>query len=62
LPIGAEGADEGVLGDVLALAPVLHVAADQGDDPVLVLAHQQVECRRIATLHAADQFEVQLLG
>jgi hypothetical protein len=27
---------------------------------MLVLAHQQVECRAVATLHALDQFVVEL--
>ena len=45
---------------VLALAPVGEIAADQPDDPMLVLAHQQVECLAVALLHAPDQFVVEL--
>jgi hypothetical protein len=40
----------------------MDVASDQGDYPVLVLAHQQIECRAVATLDTPDQLEVQLLG
>src|SRR5690606_4057230 len=46
---------------VLAFAPVADVASDQRRDPVLVLAHQQVEGGTVATLHAPDQFLVELL-
>ena len=53
-------AQEGFLRDVLALAPVGDVAADQADDPMLVLAHQQVERRTVAALHAPDQLLVEL--
>jgi hypothetical protein len=56
------GAHESVLGHVLALAPVVHVAADQRQDPVLVLAHQQVECGAVPALYALDQLEIQLDG
>src|SRR3546814_2526638 len=62
IPDRAVGADEGVLGHVLAFAPVGDVAPDQRRDPVLVLAHQQVERGAVAALYAADQFLVQLLS
>src|SRR5690606_21584994 len=51
----AVGAQEGFLGHVLAFAPVADVAADERDDPVLVLAHQQVERGAVAALHALHQ-------
>ena len=56
----AVGADEGFLGDVLAFAPVVDVAPDQAGDPMLVLAHQGIEGRAVAALHAPDQLLVQL--
>src|SRR3546814_7831437 len=62
MPARAVGADEGVLGHVLALAPGGDVAPDQGRYPVLVLAHQQVERGAVAALHATDQFLVQVLS
>src|SRR3546814_13821710 len=52
IPDRAVGADEGVLGHVLALAPVGDVAPDQRRDPVLVLEHQQVERGAVAALFA----------
>ncbi|MNV22253.1 hypothetical protein D3C71_1132190 [compost metagenome] len=54
-------ADERVLGDILTFTPVGDVAPDQRHDPMLVLAHQDIERRTFAALHAPDQFKVQLL-
>jgi len=59
---GAVGADEGVLGHVLHLRRVAHEAADHGRDPVLVLAHQQVEGGLVPFLGLADQFGVDFVG
>jgi len=40
----------------------MDVTPDQRHHAMLVLAHQQVEGRAVAALHAPDQLEVQLLG
>ena len=44
-----------------ALGVIGHEAADDGADPVLVLEHQQVECRLVATLYTFDQFQVEFV-
>src|SRR5690606_20984917 len=59
-PDRAVGPDEGLLRDVLALAPVVHVAPHDRGDPVLVLADQEVERGQVALLHAADEVVVGL--
>src|SRR3546814_9552487 len=51
IPDRAVGADEGVLGHVLAFAPVGDVAPDQRRDPVLVLAHQDRKSTRLNSSH-----------
>ena len=54
-------ADESVLGHVLTFTPVRDVAPDQRDDPMLILAYQDIERPALATLHTSDQLQVQLL-
>src|SRR5690606_1397847 len=57
----APGAQEGFLGDVLDLAAIGDIARDQPRDPVLVLAHQQVEFGLVAALYPRHQLAVPLV-
>ena len=57
----AVGTDERLLGDVLAFGVVVHEAADDGADPVLVLEYQQIESGLVTTLYTFDQFQVEFV-
>jgi len=59
---GPIGLDEGLLGNVLRLSRVAHIAHDQLDEFVLVLEHQRIERPLVPALHAAYQAQITCIG
>ena len=54
----AVGFDKRFLGDILHFIGIVHIAADQAHDLLLVLDHQQIEGAFIAGLNSLDKLFV----